>query len=193
MMDAKNWYKNCGDAIRKEFGNDADLFIDLLAATSPQKHISANWRLAMRIYHIWTTKNPVLEGWKENEIFSQNLFAGTLPAHRYNIMRALKGEPLSGNKVKAFAANLKGDLEQVTIDRWVQRWYDWPGYTKTLSNIKYNKLAQYIKEQATNEGYKPAEWQAIIWHKAREKSRKKPSSYLSMMNKNQLYFEFYYQ
>lgn len=192
-MNAKNWYKDCGDAIRKEFGRDADLFIDILAATSPRKQIKANWRLAMRIYHIWTTKNVVLEGWDNNDIFAQNLFAGTLPAHRYNIMRALKGEPLSGNKVRAFAANLKGDLEQVVIDVWMQRALS-PGLKegRTLTNQEYKRLANIIAYEAEAQDMKPAEWQAIVWCGAREQAGKKPRSFLTMMNQNQLYFEFYY-
>lgn len=197
VMDAKNWYARCGDAIRKEFGDDADLFIDILASTSPRKQISANWRLAMRIYHVWQSW-PIFLRYDVKKcikfIGTSNLLAGTLPAHRKNIIRALKREPLSGNKVRAFAANLKGDLEQVTIDVWVQRWYNQRGIggLGTLTKIRYEWLAQYIREQAADEGYKPAEYQAIIWCKTIEAAGRKPKSFLTVPDRGQQYFEFYW-
>ena len=107
------------------FGDGADLFIDLLAATSPRKQVKANWNIAKRLYfaHVNGRKLPR---------------AGLLPAHKGNIERALKGEPLSGNKVSAFAANLKGDLSRVTIDIWVLRYFDID--KMSLTNKQYFEL-----------------------------------------------------
>jgi len=188
-MNPKNWYKDCSDSIRAEFGTDADLFIDLLAATSPRKQISANWRLAMRIYHVWKTQYNWV--WKISGIFpsSDNLMQGTLPAHRPNIIRALCRQPLQGNKVRAFAANLKGDYEQVTIDVWMCRYFNHKG---TLSDKQYKEYADSIRHTAKAAKYKPAEWQAIIWHKMIEQSGKKPRSYLNAKDRNQMFFEFYF-
>jgi hypothetical protein len=189
MTDPKNWYRNCGDAIRKEFGSDADLFIDILAATSPRKQVSANWRLAMRIYHIW----KIGHGWAKlayDTEYDANLMTGTLPAHRKNIIRALWRESLSGNKVRAFAANLKGDLDAVTIDVWMQRYYGCEG---TLTDKKYNELADRIRQDSVANGLEPAEYQAIIWCKAIEAAGRKPKSFLTVPNKGQQYFEFYFQ
>ena len=179
-MHDKDWYKNCGDMIREEFGRDADLFIDLLAATSPRKYILANWRLAMRIYHVWLTET--------NRINTHNLVKNTLPCHRRNIFRALLRKPLHGQKVKAFASNLKGDLQQVTIDVWVCRYYG----IKKLTPKKYKQLAKQIKLEANLRGLEPAEWQAIIWHKAIKQANRKPKSYFSVPDKNQMFFEFYW-
>lgn len=194
-MNPKNWYRDCGNAIRKEFGNDADLFIDILAATSPRKQISANWRLAMRIYHIWNSQPLSLrvsgiENWIRFRDFYDNLMIGTLPAHRKNIIRALQRKELSGNKVRAFAANLKGDLGQITIDVWICRWYEQP--VKTLTNKVYEQLSNQIRDEAKAHRCKPAEWQAIIWCKSIEMFGRTPKSFLTVPDRGQQYFEFYY-
>lgn len=182
-MNPKNWYADCENAIRKEFGYDADLFIDILAATSPRKQITANWRLAMRVYHVWKSN------WK-SDMNQKNLMAGTLPAHRNNIIRALKRKPLSGNKVQAFAANLKGDMYAVTIDVWICRYFN---VKETLTNRKYNELAQQIRTIAGSLGFKPAEYQAIIWCEAIKAAGRTPKSFLTVPDRGQEYFEFYYE
>lgn len=192
-MNPKNWYRDCGNAIRKEFGNDADLFIDILAATSPRKQITANWRLAMRIYHVWNSWPMFLRYDVEKFIKfmgADNLMTGTLPAHRKNIIRALQRKELSGNKVRAFAANLKGDLDAVTIDVWVCRWY---GITGTLTNKKYDEIADRIRNSAYSQGYKPAEYQAMIWCWAIEQAERTPKSFLTVPDRGQEYFEFYWK
>ena len=194
MVNPKNWYKLCGDSIRKEFGADADLFIDLLAATSPRKQVSANWRLAMRVYHVWKT-NPSLRYFStfadKHEIITwqNNLMQGTLPAHRPNIIRALQRQPLSGNKVRAFAANLKGDYEQVTLDVWMCRHY---GYPQTLTDKKYAELSAIVRTEAAAAGMLPAEYQAMIWHETIRAYGRKPRSYLGVKDRNQMFFEFYF-
>ena len=185
-MNPKNWYRECGDSIRAEFGTDADLFIDLLAATSPRKQVSANWRLTMRIYHVWQNRTVPVFGMLPLADYG-NLMQGTLPAHRGNIIKALKRQPLSGNKVRAFAANLKGDYEQVTLDVWMCRHYDYP---QTLTNKKYAELSAIVRTEAAA-GMQPAEYQAVVWHETIQAYGKRPQSYLSVKDRYQKFFEFY--
>jgi len=113
---------------------------------------------------------------------------GTLPNHQLNIIRALQRQPLSGNKVTAFAANLKGDYEQVTLDVWMCRHY---GYPQILSDKKYAELAAIVKTEAAAAGLHPAEYQAVIWHETIRAYGKKPRSYLGVRDRHQKYFEFY--
>lgn len=193
-MNPRNWYKECGDVIRKEFGRDANLFIDLLAATSPRKSVQANWRLAMRVYHVWQNQPLSLrisntENWLRFRSFYDNLMQGTLPAHRPNIIRALQRKPLSGNKVRAFAANLKGDLNAVTIDVWICRYYGWPD---SMNDTEYEHRADFIRAEADMAGMCPAEYQAVIWYAAIRNAGKTPKSYLSRADKNQKFFEWYF-
>jgi hypothetical protein len=157
------------------FGSGADLFIDLLAATSPRKQVKANWNVAKRIYfaHINGREIPT---------------KGLLPNHKGNIARAFKGEPLSGNKVAAFAANLKGDLQRVTIDVWVLRYFNID--KMSLTNKQYFELEKKIQKLAKRHKMNPASYQAWIWEKSIRSAGKKPASYTSVSEINQKQFEF---
>ena len=186
-MNSKHWYKECGESIRKEFGADSELFIDLLAATSPRKQVSTNWRLAMRIYHVWQNRPPF---WYHHVDYRDGLLQGTLSAHRPNILRALRRQPLSGNKVRAFAANLKGNLDVVTLDVWMCRHYK---YTGTLTDKKYAELSAIVRAEAKACGMLPAEYQAVVWSNTIKAYGKHPQSYLTVKDRNQMFFEFYFE
>jgi len=168
-MKATNWYTKCRTEIEKRYGDDADLFCHLLAVTSPRKQVTANWRLAERIYKSY--KAGALD------------LTGTLPAHRGNVMRALAGEELSGRKVRAFAANLCGDLNVVTVDVWIMRYF---GFEK-LTDAIYSFIEKLIKQMAAVYHMKPAEMQAELWYDIIRESGKTPKSFLCAIN-NQLTF-----
>ena len=155
----KNWYAKCRAEIEKLYGDDADLFCDLLAATSPRKHVKANWKLADYVYKTRDTSR-------------------CLPAHKKNIERAFSGEPLSGRKVRAFAANLKGDLTKVTVDVWICRYF---GVEKLNSRL-YDVIETIIKVNAIVEDKEPAELQAEIWCEALEEAGRKPISFISAID-----------
>jgi len=122
--------------------------------------------------------------------WTPNLFKGVMKTHKPNVIRALKREPLSGNKVRAFAANLKGNLEEVTIDVWVCRFFGWDD-KKSMTDKVYKERADHIRLLANCKNLKPAEYQAVIWYRAIHKAGKKPQSYLSVKHRYQMYFEFY--
>lgn len=165
----KNWYTNCRAEIERLYGNDADLFCHLLAATSPRKQVTANWRLAERIYESY--KMGTLD------------LAGTLPAHRPNVMRAIAGEELSGRKVRAFARNLCGDMDVVCVDVWMMRW---AGFKK-LTDKTYTFIENLVKQMAAVYHMKPAEMQAELWCDIIRENGKTPRSYLAAID-NQMYF-----
>lgn len=48
---AIKWYEQANLIFRQGFGRDADLFIDILAATSPRLQLRANFRL--KEFEIW--------------------------------------------------------------------------------------------------------------------------------------------
>ena len=161
----KTWYTNCRVEIERLYGNQADLFCHLLAATSPRKQVTANWRLAERIY-------------KSHKAGALDL-AETLPAHRPNVMRALVGEELSGRKVRAFAANLCGDLDVVCIDIWMMRW---AGFEKLTDKI-YTFIENLVKQMAAVYHMKPAEMQAEIWYGVIREHGRTPKSYLAAIDR----------
>ena len=156
------WYQDSRAVIVKRFGDDADLFCDILAATSPRKQVKANWNLAVRIY----------ESFKKGNEYSKT---GMMPNHILNTDRALAGEPLHGYKVPAFAANLRGDLERVSIDTWTLYYF---GLQQSMIRRKeYFRMEKAIQMLACHRGMKPAEYQAMIWCKAVERAGKTPVSY----------------
>ena len=182
-MKSENWYTHCKHAIEAEFGSDADLFIDLLAATSPRKQVTANWRLAFYIYHMRKTHGFL-------SLHDLKKIPGLMKSQWNNVWNALMGKPLSGNKVSAFAKALKGDLNAVVIDVWICRWYNFQG---TLTNKRYAELTDRIKREAEQCCMAPAEYQAFIWTMCRRKYGKADRSYLTVPDRSQAYFEWYFE
>jgi hypothetical protein len=170
----KNWYAKCRTEIEKLYGEDADLFCDLLAATSPRKQVKANWKLATLIYTEVVAGTEIC-GRRWSKL--KNI-PGIMPCHRNNIRAALVGEPLSGRKVRAFAANLKGDLSQVTVDVWIGRAY---GHEK-ITEAVYDFIEAEIKYCASLLGMKPAEFQAELWCRQIRAAGKTPKSFLAAID-----------
>ncbi len=166
--ESANWYRADHEYIYKTF-DDPELFADLLAATSPRAAVRKNYNIAMRIY------NRFKSGREIN-------YVGILPNAIPNIGRALAGVPLSGDKVRAFAENLKGNYNAVTIDVWMLRFFKHP--TKKATSKQYKKLAARIRRQAKKHGITPAAMQAICWTYARGPNRKQ-ISYSIIANENQ--------
>lgn len=168
-VTARNWYIDTQQYIEQMFGDGADLFTALLAATSPRVHVKISWDMAVRIY------NEFNAGTIPSKI-------GLMGCHRPNVLRALSGQPLQGNKVRAFYANLRGDLNQVTIDSWMLKLFRWfeRGTKRVPTNNQYQKLAERFALVARNNGYEPAEFQAILWTWYREQAGYKPVSYFSV-------------
>ncbi len=161
-----NWYTDSRRVIEEIYGDDADMFCDILAATSPRKQIKANWNLSQNIYGRYK---------HDGYIDCGGLMSPFIP----NVHRALNGEPLSGYKVPAFAANLRGDLNRVTIDTWTIRYF---GITqREIRRKEYFRLEAAIQKMARRRGLLPAEFQAIIWCKAVIAAGRTPVSYADMV------------
>jgi len=169
------WYTESRATIEKLFGDDADLFCDLLAATSPRKQVKANWRVALRVYNAYKAGTEIPR-------------TGLMPAHTQNVMRALRGHELSGPKVSAFAANLKGDHSRVTIDVWVLRYFKIG--KKRITAKQYIELEKKIQRLARRHKLSPAAYQAKIWRESMRRAGRKPISYTSVSGINQRQFAF---
>ena len=157
-----NWYQDINKYIYSNFEHP-ELFIDLLAATSPRNHLKKNWNLALQLYN--TRHNPD--------------YSGVMRTYKSNVDRALRGEPLSGRKITAFAANLKGDYSQITIDVWTARYFGIEGY---LSRKNFNRITNIIKAMAELAGIAPAIMQAELWIRSLKQNGRKPVSYLSVID-----------
>ena len=162
IKTATNWYTESRQVIEELYGEDADMFCDLLAAVSPRKQVKANWDIARHIYERYK-----IDGY----IDCQGLMGSYIP----NVLRALYREPLHGYKVPAFAANLKGDMNRVTVVRWTLRYF---GLQQSrIRRKEYYRLEAAIQKMARRRGMEPAEYQAMIWCKAVTRAGKIPVSY----------------
>lgn len=160
------WYARIEQVIRERYGDDADLFIDLLAATSPRMHVRKNWRVAVQIYKAWKAGRTCLEG--------------VMKSHHPNVLRALRREPLSGEKVRRFAGNLRGDGDSVTIDVWVCRALGIDPHSLTAS--RYAELESALQTAAHRHGVKPCEFQAALWQVQRIAEGRKPISFMAAVD-----------
>lgn len=159
------WYHRAHERLVREFGDDADLFADVLAATSPRVSVKKNWRAARALYDHWIRTGQV----------NPDLVA--MKTHLPNVIRAFNREPLQGPKVQRFAANLKGDFNAVTIDVWMCKHF---GIDQDdLSPEMYRRLERRVKDCARKHGCSPCEYQAAAWTITRLKSGFKPSSFLA--------------
>lgn len=167
-INHKDWYIKAFEEIHNKYFPLHNLFIDILSATSPRKSVKANLKITETIIKAFN-KGTII-----NKAFLTNI--GLIRSCHQNVWRALKGQPLSGDKVRAFAENLKGNLEAVTIDVWVKRYFKIPD-KKSLTTLQYQKLAAKIKRNAKRHKLKPAEYQAVIWTIIRKDNGFKPTAF----------------
>jgi len=169
-----NWYNDISDYLQLTYGDDAELVADLLAATSPRVQVKKNWRLALRIYDDFKAGRGI------------NL-QGIMKSMHPNVFRALQGQELSGEKVKNFAKNLKGNLDAITIDMWMLRAYKIDG--GRITKKQYAILAKQIRKDSKKHRLLPAEYQAVVWTKVRYEYGFKHRSFLGARD-NQKQFDF---
>ena len=153
------WYESANIALREMFGDQSGLFAALLSATSPRQSVKRNFQLAKKAYD------------------TRDFPKGILPAHRGNIDRAFKGQPLSGRKVRAFCQNLQGNMDVVTVDVWMYRYFGLKATDKS-----YTRIERIILFLSRRYDVKPAELQAILWTAIRAENGKYPVSFASGLN-----------
>lgn len=158
LKGAESWYDdtlfNIQNimAVYDDSGEDSDqlayLFIDLLAATSPQTNIIRNTFLTSQIF-----------GFINEAILCK--MPMKFEAHLNNVCRALLGLPLSGQKVLSFQANLLGDQNAVTVDTWMMRVFNKDSDAPTPK--EYEELTAATRRVAKKYGVAPAQMQAALW------------------------------
>jgi len=171
---ALTWYQDATKLIQQLYGKQWKLFCDLLAATSPRRQVKANWRIADAILKAYLDRvvNPA----KFGDLLASNRI---LPAHLDNVIRALQRRPISGQKVSRFAANLKGDLDVVTIDVWICRAYGIDD-KRDLSPTTYKRLEKRMIADAKRCNATPAGYQAVLWYAVRREAGLRAKSFVSV-------------
>jgi hypothetical protein len=108
------------------------------------------------------------ERWASNVKYAHMFInGGTPPTLTNNINMAyaamsLGFNALNGRKTNAFARNIAGDKDAVTIDVWMIRAAGMDA-NKGVNDTEYRILAEVVKELAANRGMYPATAQALIW------------------------------
>lgn len=168
---AETWYTDTTKLIKQLYGENWRLFADLLAATSPRSQVKKNWRTADRILSAYLNCKAEPEKYF-------NVLIDLLSTHINNVLRALQGKQLQGQKVYRFAENLKGNLDCITIDVWICRAYGIEH--KQLTKSVYDKLEKRIVADAKRRKIRPANWQAILWYTIRRLHGKNQKSFVSV-------------
>jgi hypothetical protein len=144
---ARTWYDEA-NAIARSMSDICGLSIEkcasIIAAFSPRERWASNVKYA----HMFIN-------------------GGTPPTLTNNINMAyaamtLGFDALNGRKTNAFARNIAGDKDAVTIDVWMIRAAGLDA-NKGVNDTEYRILAEVVRELAANRGMYPATAQALIW------------------------------
>lgn len=153
----KGWYQRANDSIRALFGDDAELFISLLASTSPRQTVEKNLDMTIEIYRAWIKAGRPLD----EKSLDKLARLSDLKSRSLNVKRTFRGEPLSGYKVNSFRKNLSADYTAITIDTWMTIFADVtrrPG-----EKFFYLAYSARIRETAKAMNWQGAEVQETVW------------------------------
>jgi hypothetical protein len=172
----QGWYEHSRAAIEHVYGDDANLFAGILAATSPQNSVEDNLTNATAIYRGWVQAGRPTDQASIIKVMAQNVLGSRgeqsiLPSWRENTVRVLQGgQAISGPKVDSFWRNLRSRAvetpwgtmrpeDAVTLDAWMssvlgvdQTYFAGQGASGTAPAAVRAKAAQMA---AMNPGYGP--------------------------------------
>jgi len=168
---ALTWYQDSKALIQSLWGPYWETFVDILASTSPRISVKKNWRMSVEIMQAYLNRDAKPEKLAD-------VLGSLMPAHLDNVLRSFQRKPIHGPKVSRFAANLKGNLDVVTIDVWICRAYGIKH--KALTPSIYARLERKIRQDARRCNATPAGYQAVIWYAIRRKNGLRDRSFLQV-------------
>ena len=168
---ALGWYRDATKLIRELYGENWQLFIDILAATSPRQSVKRNWRQSAALLAAYLDRENNQDRWGD-------LLQDVMYSHLPNVIRALQRRPINGPKVSRFAENLKGNLDVVTVDIWMCRAYGIDD--KDLTPTLYRRLEKRIQSDAKKANATPAGYQAVLWYAIRREHGLRAKSFVSV-------------
>jgi hypothetical protein len=145
-QDGRDWYSKVYPLMQDVFGDDADLMIDFLAATSPQTTPDKNLAAALLAYEQYKNGEPF-------DIKTYSMFGNHIAVP--NLINAVWGKDLKGAKVWNFARALKGDKSAVVVDRWMSRLF--LGAESPSNDREYMFVEQLVREAARAAGKYPGD------------------------------------
>lgn len=144
------WYDGALDALRLTYGDDAELVAQFIAATSPLKPVPRSVHDAMDAYTRFVTGEPL-------GVPALGIARSVIVR---NLQRAVEGQPIHGPKCSAFAANILGDPDAVTVDRWIWRIF----FGQPHGHARRARFIQaWITRNARRLGIAPRDYQAALW------------------------------
>ncbi len=180
----RGWYERSAAAIRDVFGDvDAPRFAALLAAMSPQSSVESNLINASNTWKNWIAAGRPTDREKILDVMAASV-QGTrgresiLPAWINNSLKSLQSdtpqlEVLSGPKVNSFMLNLRGVVNEVTIDAWMANFASLnarvfggalnPSGTDPGKGTAYLAFSAKVRKVAAKLGWTPSEVQETIW------------------------------
>jgi hypothetical protein len=157
LADGLAWYDRAramAEEMSAGSGLSARHCAGVIAALSPRCQWATNVEAARRMISAAVAGQP------------EPVVAGTL-ANRAKAWRIARGEEpdavLSGPKVRAFYANIMGDLESVTIDVWTARAVEGRDHPHAPVRRRYELCAQAFRRAGERRGIAPRDAQAAVW------------------------------
>jgi hypothetical protein len=157
LADGLAWYdrarREC-ERMAAEHGCDVECVAGVVAALSPRCQWASNVRSAELVLAAAAAGEP------------EPVVNGTM-ANRAKAWRVACGEDpdavLSGPKVRAFYANITGDLDAVTVDVWCARAAEGRANPQAPVRRRYELLAHAYRRAAQRRGMHPRDVQAAVW------------------------------
>jgi len=165
-IDAKDWYKNVNEFMRKFFPDETamerELAVGILSPTSASASVSQNVKNMLKAYAQIKAGQATNVGLFPSQ--TQNFFTDyeRLIANGLAPQDAKDRIFHMAHKFRNFAKNNAGDLDAVTNDRWMKRLAGF--FRKGSPTVpQYNYMTALLKDTAARMGIKPAEAQAAVW------------------------------
>ena len=148
--DNKNWYQNSNKIVKQYYPKDYNLFIDILAITSPLTNVKLNLlNTIITVDNIkYKRKNNIVYGLANKWI-------------KNNLDKYGKTKRFSGIKINNFAKSLRLIDGSVCIDTWMLKAFNLKRDVPTKYDIKY--ITRIVKNIADKLDMRTYEVQACLW------------------------------
>jgi hypothetical protein len=167
--DGLSWYSDAVDEIESAAeridGVSAHVLAGVVAVLSPL----TPWDRNLSVIH--SLRDAVAQDYPEEwvfELLSRHTVYNSNARKALRYLRTGDESEISGPKVSAFAENLRGNFDEITIDSWMFRIvnrFELSSASPTDNALRACRRA--VRMCATLHGVAPAEAQAIIWVHAR--------------------------
>jgi len=149
-INNKNWYDNSNEIIKQFYPKDYNLFIDILAITSPLTNVKLNLLNTIKtVDNIkYKRKNNIVYGLANKQI-------------KRNLTQYEEVKKFNGVKINNFAKSLRLIDGHVCIDTWMLKAFNLKRHAPTKYDVRY--ITEIIKSISDKLDMKTYEVQACLW------------------------------